>query len=112
MMDGVIKLERGQNESAGIYFWESCPLSVTHRQFKISSGGMCLQFVTGLNDFIAKKQFHQLVAADQLFSLFFGCALIWADKEIKALSCDEGAAPRSVIINHCRCQTVPWTQSG
>lgn len=72
MMDGVIKLERGQNESAGIYFWESCPLSVTHRQFKISSGGMCLQFVTGLNDFIAKKQFHQLVSADQLFFSFFG----------------------------------------
>lgn len=34
MMDEVIKLERGQNESRGIYFWESCLLSVTHRQFK------------------------------------------------------------------------------
>lgn len=35
-------------------------------------------------------------------ALFFwpSFALIWADREVKALSCDEGAAPQSVVINH------------
>lgn len=37
MMDEVIKLERRQNESRGVYFWESRSLlSVTHRPFRQS----------------------------------------------------------------------------
>lgn len=77
MMDGVIKLERGQNESSGIYFWESCLRSVTHRQFKISSRGHVFAICDwSLMIFIAKGVLRQLLYLS-LFRSFSSTSLFW-----------------------------------
>lgn len=45
-------------------------------------------------------------------SLLFSFGLFGlADREVKGLSCNEGAAPQSVIINHRGCQAAPRTHS-
>lgn len=54
---------------------------------------------------IKKKNLHFL----NLISPSVSSALVWADREVKSLSCNEGAAPQSVIINHQGCQAAPRT---
>lgn len=59
-------------------------------------------------EIIDKKTYLHALLFKSNFSLI-SFALVGADREVKGLSCNEGAAPQSVIINHQGCQAAPTT---